>query len=203
MLFPGSRPAFSCSLVGLEDECIPSFPISLKSDNIVEEQNSCRGGGAACALSRESLTEWGLFSSQYCPWAEAPDRGEESSGSHLFVSAPLPLHRARPPKSATHCCLGLESKSLTGFLKTLELVIPAASSCPRAGQRGWATCAAHGQSAALPGSKPAFQALAGPSRLRPRRRTSPERAARMAVLGHCRRKPLLLFSSSFLLSLSH
>lgn len=38
-----AEPAFSCSLVGLKNEYIPSFTISFKSDNIFKEQNSCRG----------------------------------------------------------------------------------------------------------------------------------------------------------------
>lgn len=69
MLFSAAEPVFSCSLVGLKTECILSFTISLKSDNIFEEQNSCCGGEVEelmGPLSREGLTKWVLFSSKYC-----------------------------------------------------------------------------------------------------------------------------------------
>lgn len=116
----------------------------------------------------------GLVFQSILPVSGSPRQGRGIQWKPLVCAAPPPPPATAPPKSATHCCLGLESKWLTGFLKNLELVIPAAGSSPMAGQRGSqrATCAAHGPPAALPGNKPESQEAAGTSWLRPGPRTS-------------------------------
>lgn len=61
---------FSCSLVRLRNECFLPLPISLKSDHIFEEQNSCSGGdveGRMGPLSREGLPTWVLFAGRDRP----------------------------------------------------------------------------------------------------------------------------------------
>ena len=99
--FSAAEPPFSCSLVGQKNECILSFTISLKSDNVFEEQNSCSGGcvcwgeAVICALSKEGLTKWVLFSSKHCQRSEAPYSREALSPSHFSPH--------RPPPRKSHC----------------------------------------------------------------------------------------------------
>lgn len=128
--FSAAEPPFSCSLFRRKNECILSFAISLKSDNVFEEQNSCSGGGGGviCVLSREALTKWVLFSSKYCQRAEAPYSGEASSTSHFFP------WKVSPPTSAS----ALESQLLMlASWKTLSSFRQeTVRSFPRADQRG-------------------------------------------------------------------
>lgn len=86
MLFCCRTCFFPRSLVGRKNECLLSFTISLKSDHVFEEQNSCSGGDTIWALPREGLTKWVLFSSKYCQRAEAPSRWRSTEQKHFPTS---------------------------------------------------------------------------------------------------------------------
>ena len=153
--FSAAEPPFSCSLVGQKNECILSFTISLKSDNVFEEQNSCSGGcvcwgeAVICALSKEGLTKWDLFSSKHCQRSEAPNSGEALNTSHFFPHPPESL-------ADTHFCLGFGIQvAHAGFLKNLELVSTGESSFfSKSWPKRFSNCSVHSsplscQSAAL------------------------------------------------------
>ena len=135
--FSAAESLFSWSLVGQKNECILSFTISLKSDNVFEEQNSCSGGcvcwGEAvdCALSKEGLTKWVLFSSKHCQRSEAPNSGEALNTSHFFPHPPkVSLTLTSASVSESKLLMLASWKTLSSFQQ--ERV----RSFPRADQRG-------------------------------------------------------------------
>lgn len=151
---PAAEPAFSCSLAGLQNECILSFTTSFKSDNIFGEQNRGsrgKGGDRLCFLQGRTH-KIGLVFCKCCQPGEARDSGGEPSRSH-FSAPPSPT-----PGLATHCCLGFGIRvARAGSLKNLELVLPGESPFPRADQRGSHTAVFTPrlcQSAALSENKP-------------------------------------------------
>lgn len=127
-----AEPAFSWSLLGLKNECILSFTISLKSDNIFEEQNSCTGGcgGGQCWIDQfptaaliKNHKPSGLKQQKYIYFLTVPEARRlkpRRQQTQSFLVSPQVLLAASSPRRSWACsCITLVSASMVTWLSSL------------------------------------------------------------------------------------